>query len=51
MALDTGELAARHERSFARHRTITALDRARALRERCGGPGREPEVELRQLSR
>jgi len=51
VALDTGELAARHERSFARHRTITALDHARALRERRGEPGREPEVELRQLSR
>ena len=31
--LDTGELAARHTRSFARHRTITAIEHARALRE------------------
>jgi Mu transposase-like protein len=31
VALDTGELAARHERCFARHRTITALEHARAL--------------------
>ena len=34
VALDTGELACRHERSFARHRTVTALEHARALRER-----------------
>jgi transposase len=33
-ALDTGELACRHERCFAR--TITALEHARALRERRG---------------
>ncbi len=51
VALDTGELAAAHERSFARHRTITALDHARALRERRGEPRREPDVELRPLSR
>ncbi len=31
VALDTGELACRHERSFASHRTITALEHARAL--------------------
>src|SRR3954451_8873583 len=30
-ALDTGELACRHQRSFAKHRTITALEHARAL--------------------
>jgi hypothetical protein len=28
----TGELACRHPRSFAKHRTITALEHARALR-------------------
>ena len=28
VALDTGELACRHERSFAKHRTITALEHA-----------------------
>jgi hypothetical protein len=31
VCLDTGELACRHERSFAKHRTITALEHARAL--------------------
>ena len=35
-ALDTGELACRHERSFAKHRTITALGHARALKQRRG---------------
>ena len=49
-ALDTGELAARHRRSFARHRTITALEHARALKERGGEPA-EPEVERRPLAR
>ncbi|HUP21987.1 MAG TPA: hypothetical protein VNB06_03495, partial [Thermoanaerobaculia bacterium] len=44
--LETGELACRHRRSFARHRTITALEHARALRELRGAPA-EPEVELR----
>ena len=38
VALDTGELAARHERVFAKNRTITALEHARALRERRGAP-------------
>jgi transposase len=46
--LDTGELACRHRRSFARHRTITALEHARALRELRGRPP-EPEVEQRPL--
>jgi transposase len=50
LALDTGELACRHARSFARHRTITALEHARALRELRGGPA-EPEVETRPLAR
>jgi hypothetical protein len=50
VALDTGEFAARHERSLARHRTITALDHARALKALRAGP-REPEVEQRPLSR
>jgi transposase len=48
--LDTGELACRHRRSFARHRTITALEHARALRELRGAPP-EPEVEQRPLAR
>ena len=50
VCLDSGELAARHVRSFARHRTITALEHARALRELRGGPA-EPEVEQRPLAR
>ena len=49
-ALDTGALACVHERSFARHRTITAIEHARSLRERRGEPTREPEVEVRPLS-
>jgi transposase len=46
--LDTGELACRHRRSFARHRTITVLEHARALRALRGAPS-EPEVERRPL--
>jgi transposase len=49
-ALDGGEPAARHQRSFARHRTITALEHARALRQLRGGPA-EPAVEHRPLAR
>jgi transposase len=49
VCLDTGELAARHARAFARHRTITAIEHARALRERRGGPT-EPIVETRPLA-
>ena len=51
VALDTGELACRHERSFAKHRTITALEHARALRARRGQPDGEPAVEIRPLER
>jgi hypothetical protein len=47
---DTGELACRHERSFAKHRTITALEHARALRERRGEPERDVAVEQRPLA-
>jgi len=50
VAFDTGELACRHRRSFARHRTITALEHAKALRELRGAPA-EPEVEQRPLAR
>ena len=50
VALDTGELACRHARVFARHRTITALEHARALKA-----GRqsslETQVEVRPLDR
>jgi hypothetical protein len=51
VALDTGELACRHERSFAKHRTITALEHARALRERRGEPEQDVVVEQRPLAR
>jgi transposase len=50
VALDTGELACRHPRSFAKHRTVTALDHARALKT----GRREPAaaaVEVRPLAR
>jgi transposase len=50
VVLDTGEIAAAHRRSFARHRTITDLAHARALR--AGHQARtEPEVEARPLAR
>jgi transposase len=52
VCLDTGELAARHERSFAKNRTVCALEHARALRERRGQPEPEPPlVEQRPLER
>ncbi len=50
VALDTGELACRHERSFARNRTVTALEHARALRQHRGEGGDELLVEQRPLS-
>jgi hypothetical protein len=52
IALDSGALAARHERSFAKHRTITALEHARTLRQRRGQPepDAEPLVQQRPLS-
>jgi transposase len=50
VALDTGELACRHERSFARNRTVTALEHARALRARRGDVVAEPLVEQRSLA-
>jgi transposase len=50
VALDTGEVACRHARTFARHRTVTALEHARALRAgRVASP--EPAVEVRPLAR
>ena len=49
VAMDTGELACRHERVFAKNRTITALEHARALRERRGARD-EVVVEQRPLS-
>ena len=50
VALDTGELACRHARVFARHRTITALEHARALRAGRRTPAQAP-VEVRPLAR
>jgi transposase len=47
VALDTGELACRHPRSFARHRLIVALDHAHALR--AARRPAEPVVEVRPL--
>ena len=49
VALDTGELACRHERSFAKNRTITALEHARTLKER-RGEHKEISVEERPLA-
>lgn len=51
VALDTGELACRHERCLAKNRTVTALAHARTLRERRGQPDvHELLVERRPLS-
>ena len=50
VALDTGEIACRHARVFARHRTITALEHARALRAGRGVSAEAP-VEVRPLAR
>lgn len=50
VALDTGELAAAHPRTFARHQTITAPEHARALRELRGAPSDREEVEQRPLA-
>jgi len=48
--LDTGELAASHDRSFAKHRTITALGHARALKTlRVERAGAGIEVQQRSL--
>ena len=47
--LDTGEIAATHERSFAKHRTITALEHARALKV-LRGERRGVEIEVQQRS-
>jgi transposase len=50
VALDTGEVACRHARVFARHRTITALEHARALKAGRQAPA-ETTVEVRPLER
>lgn len=51
IALDTGEVACRHARTFARHRTITALEHARALRAGRQDVSAETPVEVRPLAR
>jgi transposase len=48
--LDTDEVACRHARVFARHRTITALEHARALKAGHGA-GTQTSVEIRPLAR
>jgi len=51
VALDSGQLACRHQRSFARHRTITALAHARTLKaQRTERRGTQPDVEVRSLA-
>ena len=51
VALDSGELGCRHQRSFAKHRTLTALEHARTLRAQREERRAEPEVERRPLAR
>jgi transposase len=51
VALDTGELACRHERSFAKHRTITAIEHARALKGQRDERRGDPDIEVRALER
>ena len=51
IALDTGEIACRHQRSFAKHRTITAIEHARALKLQRAERRSEPTVEVRSLAR
>ena len=52
VALDTGEIACQHARSFAKHRTITMLEHARTLKaDRGGREDVEPAVEIRPLAR
>ncbi len=50
VTLDTGELVCRHARVFARHRTITALEHARALKAGRAVAAETP-VEVRPLAR
>jgi transposase len=51
VALDTGQLACRHPRSFAQHRTFTALEHARTLKtQRQERRGTGPDVEVRSLA-
>lgn len=50
-ALDSGELVARHARTFARHVTVTALEHKRALEQQREARRREVVVERRPLER
>jgi transposase len=50
VALDSGEIACRHPRSFAKHRTICALEHARTLKTQRGERRGEPLVEVRSLA-
>ena len=50
VALDSGQLACRHQRSFARHRTITMLEHARTLKKRRGEDRQDVVVEQRPLA-
>jgi transposase len=54
VALDTGEVACRHERTFARHVTVTSLEHARLLREEREARQHRSDatdVEIRPLAR
>ena len=51
VALDTGEIACRHARCFARHRTLTALEHARELKSQRRDRPAETPVEARPLAR
>ncbi len=51
VALDTGEVVAAHERTFARHVTVTALTHKRALEQQRAARRREIAVERRPLER
>jgi len=51
VALDTGELASRHRRSFAKGLTLTDPAHQRELERLRASRRREPEVELRPLAR
>ena len=51
VALDTGEIVARHQRTFAKHVTMTALEHKRALQEMRAERRRETFVETRPLER
>lgn len=51
VALDTGEVATRHERTFARHVSVTALEHRRVLEQQREARRREVIVEHRPLER